>query len=89
MTRFCRGFCVRERCGQRLILRSDLLRRGVKVDVRACGQLCAAAYAVETGVDEEGIGNIRVADRVRGSKFRAAVLALGGGNADELRAVFA
>ena len=70
------------------LLTDCLIRLGVSPET-AAEDACAAAYTVETGVDEEGIGNKRVADRVRGSKLRTAVLALGGGNADELRAVFA
>lgn len=60
----------------------------VEVKIRRLWQGKFPSDALHPGVDEQGEGKVRVCQRVRGAELRAAVLAYGGRETDELGAVF-
>ena len=87
-TAFGGGFGLRQCGGQRLERRFDILGRAEEVDIRRLRQLHLPPDAVKTRVDQQGKGQIGVAQGVRRAEFCPAVLPFRRRDPDQLGTVF-
>ena len=80
----CGGFGGRERFRKLLILRGDLRRGGIEIEICGLGQGGVLPDTVETRADEQRKGKVGITQRIGRTQLRAPLFALRCRNPDEL-----